>query len=339
MSEKSHLRVALPWLRDALVEAHASRSLPPLRSLAWLAGRGNVLRLDGSWRRWLLGAAGAGVAQTFDGWPAGPTLAALAGTDTGGACTWGIAQPVHLAAGLDHVRLAALVDAVPGAEEAAALSATIRGHFAGDAFELLDFVEGAWVVRCDESLDVATRDPLELIGRNIHDFMPAGPGGGRVRSWMNELQMLLHDHPVNATRERQRRLPINGLWLWGFGPSGQRPSMAHESIAKWEMRADDLWLRAWWKLQNGTLSPLAVPDPDAHQDSLMALTHPPTGDPAEALAEIDSSLLSRLQQAMQRGRLRRTEVLIGDRVIRLDSNARWRFWRSAIDVTALASET
>jgi hypothetical protein len=48
MSETSHLRVALPWLRDALVEAHASRSLPPLRSLAWLAGRRQrVLRSTG----------------------------------------------------------------------------------------------------------------------------------------------------------------------------------------------------------------------------------------------------------------------------------------------------
>ena len=109
--------------------------------------------------------------------------------------------------------------------------------------------------------------------------------------------------------------------------------------ASWRLRADDLWLRAFWKKCGGVELPLAVPDPEARQDTLIALTHPPTADPGEALAEIDSSLLAKLQQALQRGQFSRADVLIGDRVVTLDRHARWRFWRSPVDVSLLARES
>ena len=38
---------------------------------------------------------------------------------------------------------------------------------------------------------------------------------------LNELQMLLHDHPVNQAREARGELPVNSLWLWG---GGRQPS-------------------------------------------------------------------------------------------------------------------
>ncbi|MFT3850015.1 MAG: hypothetical protein QM739_15485 [Propionivibrio sp.] len=34
---------------------------------------------------------------------------------------------------------------------------------------------------------------------------------------MNEIQTVLHAHPVNRRREEEGRLPINSLWLWGSG--------------------------------------------------------------------------------------------------------------------------
>jgi hypothetical protein len=34
---------------------------------------------------------------------------------------------------------------------------------------------------------------------------------------MNELQMLLHDHPVNIAREARGEPAINSLWFWGGG--------------------------------------------------------------------------------------------------------------------------
>jgi hypothetical protein len=37
------------------------------------------------------------------------------------------------------------------------------------------------------------------------------------RTRMNEIQMLLHDHPVNQAREARGERAINGLWCWGGG--------------------------------------------------------------------------------------------------------------------------
>jgi hypothetical protein len=34
---------------------------------------------------------------------------------------------------------------------------------------------------------------------------------------MNEIQMLLHDHPVNRAREADGKWPINSVWFWGGG--------------------------------------------------------------------------------------------------------------------------
>ena len=39
----------------------------------------------------------------------------------------------------------------------------------------------------------------------------------RFRAELNELQMLLHEHPVNQAREARGELPVNSLWLWGGG--------------------------------------------------------------------------------------------------------------------------
>ncbi|MCB1639923.1 MAG: hypothetical protein KDI15_13865, partial [Thiothrix sp.] len=43
-----------------------------------------------------------------------------------------------------------------------------------------------------------------------------------------ELQMLLHQHPVNQARERQGQLPVNSLWLWGLNDPVYAPSRKGE---------------------------------------------------------------------------------------------------------------
>ena len=325
MSNKPRVRVALPWIEAALAEAKASGALPTLDSLAWLAGRGNAAHIGGNWRGWLLGAVGRTAADSFAASQAGPCLAAYGGVGPGTAAGWAVAQPVHLATGMDHLRLAALADARPDAEEVAALASTLRGHFAGEVFGLVDYLDGAWVVRCEEAFDVVTHDPADLVGRNIHDYMPGGPHGARIRSVMNEIQMVLHDHPVNERRVRLRQLPINALWLWGFGAYTAAPGPL-ATLRNWYLHTDDLWLRAFWQVHGGEERALGAPDAFEH-DTLFAMTQPPTSDPAEALAEVNSSVLARLCQAVQAGSLSALDVLTGETVHTLDRRSRFRIWR------------
>ena len=325
MSAAPTMRIALPWLHEAIAEARGSGSLPPLESLRWLVGRGKSTRApDVDWPEWLLGVD-AGVLAEFRRWPAGPCLAAATGAQVDSAPAWGVAQPVHLVAGLDHVRLAPLADALPSDDEAAQLATTVRAHFAGDVLDLAGYRDHAWLVRCVEAVDCLTRDPASVAGLDIHDYLPAGPDGARMRSRMNEIQMVLHEHPVNERRANTRSAPINALWLWGFGRYESVPTKL--GIAgRWTLLADDLWLRAFWQVHGGAERPLgAAGTPDG--DMLVAMSQPPTSEPAEALTEVDSSLLARVRRLMQDGTLHGLEVHDGARVHALDSRSRWRLWR------------
>jgi hypothetical protein len=59
--------------------------------------------------------------------------------------------------------------------------------------------------------------PLELAGQEVDAVLPRGTGAARWHALMNEIQMVLHEHPLNAERERRGDPPINSVWLWGAG--------------------------------------------------------------------------------------------------------------------------
>jgi hypothetical protein len=327
VSDRPTVRVALPWLHEAIGEARTTGTLPAMRALRWLAGRACATApTQRDWREWLLGGVDGPTLTEFCRWPAGPSLAAASGAGVpGSAPGWAVAQPVHLAAGLDHVRMAPLADAAPSAPEAEQLAATVRAHFAGDFFDLVDFVDGAWLVRCTEQVDCTTHDPSTLAGRNIHDYLPSGRDGARTRSRMNEIQMVLHEHPVNERRTSTRAAPINALWIWGFGAFETAPR-ALAAAGRWALQCDDLWLRSFWRAHGGAERPLGAAGP-GDGNVLIAMTQLPTTEPGEALAEVDSGLLGRLRRSMQAGQWRSLEVHDGACVHTLDRHARLRAWR------------
>jgi hypothetical protein len=51
----------------------------------------------------------------------------------------------------------------------------------------------------------------------IHAHLPRGDHAKAWRRWLSEIQMLLHEHPVNAARDAAGRAPVTGLWLSGGG--------------------------------------------------------------------------------------------------------------------------
>jgi hypothetical protein len=146
-----------------------------------------------------------------------------------------------------------------------------------------------------------------------------------MRSRMNEIQMVLHEHPVNERRANTRAAPINALWLWGFGRFEAVPTKL-VAAGRWTLLADDLWLRAFWQAHGGAERPLGTAGtPDGNL--LVAMSQPPTTEPAEALTEVDSSLLARVCRLVQDGTLHALQVHDGARVHVLDRHSRWRLWR------------
>ena len=147
-------------------------------------------------------------------WPVAPyTLLADGGAP--GERFWMRADPVHLSVGLDTLALAGDTLDVSRAE-AEALAATLHGHFGG-AFALQTPFPERWYVGFPQAPDVHTTPPSAARGAALRDKLPTGAEATRFRALLNEVQMLLHEHPVNTEREVRGAPAVNSVWFWGGG--------------------------------------------------------------------------------------------------------------------------
>ena len=155
-------------------------------------------------------------ARSLEGWlseafelgdgpfPAG-ALTLLGCGDEPGEATWARADPTHLRFFRDHFAT------VPGEtfevqrEEADALCEALSRHFAAQlAFRACE--PRRWCARL--SNDAAPNDAL-----------------------VNEVQMLLHAHPLNEAREARGELAINSVRFWGAGQAPRRAQCRWQSVA------------------------------------------------------------------------------------------------------------
>lgn len=326
------VRVALPWWEDALHDARESGVEPSLPAMQWLAARAAQRRpVTELWRDWLLESAGLGehAAERF---PAGPSVRAAfqAGVPHG---FWAVAQPVHLATAIDHLRLAPLQNLGISAEESAALLATINGHLAGRGFSLSLNSPDLWSLQYAEPIECNMFEPAQVVGRNVRDYLPAGRDGPAIRSLMNEIQMLLHEHPVNERRTRSGLPVINSLWLWGIG------SLAPPAPARLPpLCTDDAWLAGIWRMHDANALPAGAAARQFEQSvdgAIIALTQPADCSHEVALTEIDAMLLYAARAAVSTGHCRALEIWTGTTVIVMDARSRWRFWRRPAPVAAV----
>ncbi len=178
-----------------------------LASLELLLARGRVTRGDPQ------GAAGwLGRACGIDPLPAGALTAGEPGF-------WVRADPVHYRLLRDRVVLAQ----AEGLDEttAAALTATLNRHFAG-AHAFRAVAPEAWVMSAPPaSLEAPPAE--EVMGRDFAEVLPRAPWP----ALLNEIQMVLHDHPAGEGRETG----VNGVWLWGAGELPGKISAPWRSIA------------------------------------------------------------------------------------------------------------
>jgi hypothetical protein len=130
---------------------------------------------------------------------------------------WLLADPVHLQLQRDRMVLVDAGNLEISADEAASLTTALNHHFAQNGLTFLPTRPGRWHLRLARPARLETH-PLEaVIGRNIRNFLPGGPDGKHWHTLLNEIQMLLHSHPVNEKREQRGALPVNSIWPWGGG--------------------------------------------------------------------------------------------------------------------------
>jgi hypothetical protein len=108
--------------------------------------------------------------------------------------------------------------------EAQQLAQEVQGHFADQDWELQVADPRRWYLRLEPPPDLHCEPLPQVIGRNIHQHLPAGADALRWHGYLNELQMLLHGSAVNQRREQAGEQPINSLWLWGEGDLPEAPA-------------------------------------------------------------------------------------------------------------------
>jgi hypothetical protein len=134
------------------------------------------------------------------------------------------ADPVHLRADQSCLRLFDAHSFTLTQEEADALLVTINEFNAAHGWALSAPLPQRWYLALPQAPDITTRAPAQVAGQDIDPFLPTGADARHWHALMNELQMLLHDHPVNLAREARGEPAVNSLWFWGGGTLPDRLS-------------------------------------------------------------------------------------------------------------------
>ncbi len=158
----------------------------------------------------------------------GLEAALLAAFDGLGAGCWLRADPAHMQLGHNQLALHPLDDVTP--DEAAQLCAALNGYFAGQGMEFMAPHPQRWYLRLDAQPDIRTVPLSQAGGGDIRGMLPEGPEGARWQQLSNEMQMLLHGHPLTEAREERGMLPVNALWLWGNGVAELRDTCAYAAV-------------------------------------------------------------------------------------------------------------
>lgn len=211
----SILAPGLLWPDPVLSDTVVGLQLPALQALL---GRGRIARQAGDEAHWLQTAFG------IDALPAAP-LRLLGDGGAPGSTQWLCADPISYGFSQQGIQLAdpatlALTDAEQSALMADlapllnefgtyTVSPTGRGYLES-AVPLADF---------PPRLDTLTGAPA-------HALLPGGDNGRPWRRLLNDVQITLHHHPVNQTREAAKKAPVSSLALWGGGrlPAAPDPS-------------------------------------------------------------------------------------------------------------------
>ena len=251
---------------------------------------------------------------------------------------WMCATPVHLRVEQDRLVLIDAQQLGLEGDEADALVATLATHFAEDDMQFVAPHPARWYTRLKQAPSIVTRPLADVIGRDIHPNLPTGPDSMLWHRRYNEVQMLLHAHPVNAAREARGLPPINSLWWWG---GGTRPAVQRRFAS---ISADDVLSRGIARLSatplrslpTGAAAWLSALEPGGeHYLQLDELTPAwayreyPTW--LEARTRIEQEWLIPLISALKDKRIRRLTIdaVTPQQAVRmtLSKSELWRFWR------------
>jgi len=267
--------------------------------------------------------------------PAPYAAVALAGEGREAAGDWVRADPVHLRIEQDAVVLHDATVLGLEREEADALAAVLRGHFARDGLVLEAVAPQRWYLRVPPG-ELPTTVPLErAAGRNVFGLLPHGAGRIGWPALLTEAQMLLAGSEVNTAREAAKPA-ANGVWFWGEGRLPERVAPRYALVCAREPFALGLARLTGAEARE---PPASIADVDLVRpgdsalvvlDTLVAPLRRGDEDGWLAAAEaLDERWFAGLEKAVARFGSVRLVLPVGEhvRLATLTPTARWRWFR------------
>ena len=202
---------SLFWPESGDPDAYSGLRLPALETLL---SRGNAA--DSSCEHepaWLCERFGV---QKQTDWPVAPLAFAGDGGEPG-AANWLCADPVQLRLHNDGLVLMAPETLEISEDESHELTGALNRQFEAEGFVFHAQHPRRWYVKLPQAPNIRTVTLKQAIGRDVNCLLPEGEERLRWHRIFNEVQMLLHAHPVNAAREDRGVAVVNSLWFWGGG--------------------------------------------------------------------------------------------------------------------------
>lgn len=254
------------------------------------------------------------------GWPFAAITRAL-DADDAPLHAWLRADPTHVRPDMTGARVLAVGDVGLTPRESAALAAALRTTFGDAGFQLSAPQPQRWYVALPREARIPPFPaPEDVLGDDLAQHLPDGPEARRWRALLNEAQIILHNHPVNAVRVANGRPAVNSLTFWGGGRLPDHVRMMARTVV-----TDAVDLRALAKLAGVAVTPA---------DDGSAVAGPLLVDlrGARDVAAVEAAIVARLDAPSASDALQ-LDFADGARFV-LRRSQRWRFWRRPLATLA-----
>ncbi len=193
-------------------------------------------------------------------------------------------QPVHLEASHDDARLLPAECLSLTTEESESLVATLNELWNPDSIYVTAHSEIDWQLTGQDATALDCLPPALLAYRSMADALPRSIDAAQWRQLLTEAQMLLHEHPVNISRQQRGLRSVNSIWCFG-GAVFSKPT----SASRVSLYSDDSFTQGLASLLTINCMPLAGTDIATTIEQTTQAQH----DSASELLIVDT----RLQQA------------------------------------------
>lgn len=249
---------------------------------------------------------------------------------------WLRLDPVQLQAGLDGLVLQPRSTLPLSDEEADRFGRLLAEVYDAPGETIEQHGDGGWYLGSERDPQVRTSALRDLPVAGGDSLLVTGAGARYWQRRLTELQMLLHEHPLNRLREQRGDPVFNSIWAWGGGLFPESVQAPAERLfgtdrtlvgvaAACGHRAESVPEGAAVLLQQGGRSSTALLVFEQFADAHLA------DDPWQWVAHLnafESRWAVPLLRALRSGRLAKLDILPCDSTALAVTPVRaWRLWR------------